>query len=64
VGVTAVLSLIFIVMAYPLFSRKFGFPVSVLITAGCVLFIWFNYFIRAYIFTSWKKGEDNKNKVE
>ena len=51
VGVTAVLSIIFTMMFFPVVQQKYGYPQSVVLTMVGLLFIWASYFVRAYIFT-------------
>lgn len=53
--VTLVLSVIFIVLFYPIVQDRYGFTGSILLTAGGLLVIWVVYVARAYIFTSFEK---------
>ena len=59
VGVSAVLSIIFTVMFFPLVQEKYGYPQSVVLTMIGLLVIWASYFVRAYIFT--QGMEDRRN---
>lgn len=51
VGVTVVLSIVVILCGFPAFTKKFGFPASLLWTFAAVLGVWATYLIRAYIFS-------------
>lgn len=60
VGVTVVLSIVVIVCGFPAFTRKFGFPASLLWTFAAVLGVWAAYLIHAYIFSG--RSQTNKTK--
>lgn len=60
VGVTVVLSIVVIPCGFPAFTKKFGFPASLLWTFAAVLGVWATYFIRAYIFSA--RSQTNKTK--
>ncbi|MHC4945507.1 MAG: hypothetical protein ACYTG7_21045 [Planctomycetota bacterium] len=49
--VAVILSIVFVVLFFPIVQDRYGFPISVLLTALGVLVIWASYFIRAYIFS-------------
>jgi len=51
VGVTIVLTIVFVVLAAPLFVAKPGFIGGGLATLAGVLVIWASYLVRAYIFS-------------
>ena len=61
VTVTIVLSVVFAILLFPIVQRKYGFPLSLLVTFLGVVFIWVNYFIRAYIFSRDKEDESEKS---
>ena len=60
VGVTVVLSIVVTVCGFPAFTKKFGFPASLLWTFAVVLGVWATYLIRAYIFS----GRSHTNKTK
>jgi hypothetical protein len=49
--VAIILSIVFVVLFFPIVQKRYGITVSILLTALGVLVIWASYFIRAYIFT-------------
>ncbi|KPL03692.1 MAG: hypothetical protein AMJ73_05700 [candidate division Zixibacteria bacterium SM1_73] len=63
VTVTIVLSVVFAILFFPIVHPKYGFPLSLLITLLGLLFIWANYFIRAYIFSRNKQDESEKSEA-
>jgi len=52
VTVTIGLSIIVIIIGFPIFQMKFGFPKSLLWTFIVVVLVWLTYIIRAYLFAS------------
>lgn len=60
VGVTVVLSIAVVLCGFPAFTKKFGFPASLLWTFAAVQGVWATYLIRAYIFS----GQSQKNKTK
>ncbi len=62
VGVTVVLSIVVILCGFPAFTKKFGFPASLLWSFAAVLGVWATYLIRAYIFSG--RSSANKTKRE
>lgn len=68
VGVTAILTLLFVVLAAPRFLHKWGLIGGGLATLAGALVIWANYIVRAYIFShprfsSAPPTENNKDKA-
>lgn len=61
VNVTIVLSLIFIILGFPIFQRKYGFISAFIFTFISVSVIWIVYLIRAYIFSTFE-NESNKRE--
>jgi len=51
VGVTIVLSAAVIILDFPVFVNKYGYPGEVIMTITVVLGIWRTYFNRAYFFS-------------
>ncbi len=62
VGVTVVLSIVVILCGFPAFTKKFGFPASLLWSFAAVLGVWATYLVLAYIFSS--RSSANKTKRE
>jgi hypothetical protein len=56
--VAIVLSIIVVVVGFPVFQREKGFPASLIWTFAVVLGVWLTYLIRAYL---WSAGEDKKD---
>jgi hypothetical protein len=52
IGVTIVLSIIVVLVGFPAFERRFGFPASLIWTAAVVAGVWLTYAIRAWAFSS------------
>jgi hypothetical protein len=64
VGVTLALSIIFVVMFFPIVQAKYGFPKSVLLTLVCLLVIWASYLVRAYVFSGGKRERPDKGRTD
>ncbi len=64
VVITAVLSVVFIILFYPIAHRKLGFPLSAVVTLLAVFLIWLNYLIRAIMFTYSKSEPPANNTVK
>ena len=64
VGVTLVLSVIFVVMFVPVVQGKYGFPKSVLLTLVCLLVIWVSYLVRAHVFSRGNTERPDKYKSD
>jgi hypothetical protein len=62
VGVTLVLSAVFVVLFFPIVQDRYGFAASVLLTAVGLLVIWASYLVRAHIFTRGEKNGSDGNR--
>lgn len=65
ISITAILSIVFAVLFFPIAKEHWGAFWSVVSTLAGVAVIWLVYVIRAYIFTSagWnKRGSDTHSK--
>jgi len=60
--VTAVLCVVFSVLAFPIFVRAKGLPVAIAYTLIGIAVIWFAYFVRAWVFS--RPGFWNANREE
>jgi len=54
IAVAAALSVVVVIVGYPAFQEKYGFPVSLLWTLVCVAGVWLTYLIRAYFWSTRK----------
>ena len=60
-GFTIVLSVIFVVTAFPLFMRRMGPFLAFFATVFCLTLIWLRYIFIAWIFTRGEKGDEEEN---
>lgn len=51
INVTIVLSLVVMLIGFPAFQRRFGFPASLVWTLAVVGGVWLTYLIRAYLWS-------------
>jgi hypothetical protein len=58
VSMTVVLSAVVVLVGYPAFEERFGFPRSVIWTIACVGGVWVTYLIRAYFWGEHHKGDE------
>lgn len=60
VGFTIVLSVVFAVLAFPIFMRKMGLAFAFFATVFCLFIIWLRYVVIAWMVTRGKKdGEED-----
>jgi len=60
-GFTIVLSVIFVVMAFPIFMRRMGPFLAFFITVFCLTLIWLRYIFIAWIFTRGKRDDEEES---
>ena len=63
VGFTLLLSVVFVVLFYPMVHEKYGLSTAVLLTVVCLVVIWVNYLVRAHIFSQWSKDKSDKRSA-
>lgn len=62
IGVTAILSVLFAILFFPVVTTRYGIPTAVILTVIGVGVIWLNYFIRARIFSRWSERKREESE--
>ena len=62
VWVAIILSVVVVVVGFPVFQREKGFPASIFWTLAVVLGVWLTYVVRAYLWGDNKNNGDSQTR--